>query len=167
MDISTQLTRAMCVKLLLSEIEHDTKSIDLDIPTFKDREAIKKVATKVARSKTHLDRIGNDLTAELRKQPITVKTRAQMEKSSVERDAMIDAEKRAKAALEAEERAKAEVQRFERERLHQKRQIIGIIDEIERHMREFEELPHKDEAMKSLLRAIRTNLDKLDKSNAN
>lgn len=53
---------------ILSRIEEEARSLVPDIGTKKGRGAIASMAAKVARSKTYLDRIGKELTAELKAQ---------------------------------------------------------------------------------------------------
>ena len=63
-----ELFRAHGLDDLLSEIEREARSVIPDITTTKGRSEIASMAAKIARSKTYLDGLGKELTAELKAQ---------------------------------------------------------------------------------------------------
>jgi hypothetical protein len=66
---------------LLSQLDADARSIVPDVSTKKGRDTIRSTAAKIAKTKTYLDGLGKDLTANLKRQTAAV---------DVERKAMRD-----------------------------------------------------------------------------
>jgi hypothetical protein len=54
---------------VLNKIREEIDSFSADVNTKKGREEIASMAHKIARSKTHIDNVGKELVAELKKQP--------------------------------------------------------------------------------------------------